>query len=93
MRNRKKLLSTLLALAMSLYALPTVWAEELTQQIQDAPENSYTDTVVTVPPQIEDADIDSTVTVSSQTEDTNTDNIETTPPQTEDSNTGNTETT
>lgn len=93
MRNRKKLLSILLALAMSLYALPTVWAEELTQQIQDAPENSYTDTVVTVPPQIEDADIDSTVTVSSQTEDTNTDNIETTPPQTEDSNTGNTETT
>lgn len=93
MRNRKKLLSTLLALAMSLYALPTVWAEEITQQIQDAPENSYTDTVVTVPPQIEDADIDSTVTVSSQTEDTNTDNIETTPPQTEDSNTGNTETT
>ena len=54
MKTYKKLLSSLLALAMSVYIIPTVWAEDLTQQIQDTPENPYSDNAEKGIPQTED---------------------------------------
>lgn len=54
MKTPKRLLSSLLALTMSLYVIPTVWAEDFTQQIQDTPENSYSETLITDALQTED---------------------------------------
>lgn len=92
MKVRKKLLSSLLALAMSFYALPTVWAEDLSQQIQDTPENSCsdavtTDTAATDAPQTEDEAAEDSVETDIPRDEENTDSeeiFETDPPQTED---------
>lgn len=102
MKVRKKLLSSLLALAMSFYALPTVWAEDLSQQIQDTPENSCSDTVTTDTaatdaPQTEDEAAEDSVETDIPRDEETTDSeeiFETDPPQTEDEdNSGDSETT
>lgn len=78
MKTHKKLLSSLLALVLSLYALPTVWAEDITQQVQDMPENSLSDTIIANMPHTEDeTGDDNAETDTLQTEEIGWSNAET----------------